>query len=564
MEIHDSFLLNSVIGFCDEIEKDERYVYYNKSDDNFLKHPLDRQIRKQLSALKAKLNKDDELPYETCKDVDLLWNFLIEKSIMCLRYFDKREPFADNGKEAFVYGLEDLNDYHTKYIEFEGVLYGSDSYYRDHVFHVIRVWLLGVFLLMSKNSKITNNSLPLIDIIHFEGEQICKIEKDLNEDVEIKELRKGAKVCNSDLNLKIIERDGIATLTGINCFSDELSIFEKISMWTIMSLCHDLGYPLEKSKKILEKTENMMEFFVNQPNIYGNIRFDGTHDSNNKDIILFTSKKMKAVNPEKGNEPMYLASIQEKYKFKYMLSLESFAHGIISSIIIYKMLIYFKETDNNSDANYKFKEEDARQFYIRRDILRAMASHTCQDIYHIDIATFPMLLFVCDELQEWGRKSWKDMYKGVANNSITLSIESFSTNEIRYNEVVDMLGAKEEQIIYNIVRVFKHQYLLYQTTFRDGQDTAKRKFDYIKHIEIKINNEEFVSIEKIVIDFEINHEKDNIFKLLIKDSGDEVKGKKKTEVEHLIGEISKALEVYVDNKKYGNVSIEDERKGGKK
>jgi len=331
-----------------------------------------------------------------------------------------------------------------------------------------------------------------------------------------------------------------------------------------MSLCHDLGYPLEKSKRILEKTEKMMEFFVNQPNIYGNIRFDGTHDSNNKDIILFTSKKMKAFSSEKGKEPIYLASIQEKYKFKYMLSLESFAHGIISSIIIYKMLIYFKETDNNSDANYKFKEEDARQFYIRRDILRAMASHTCQDIYHIDIATFPMLLFVCDELQEWGRKSWKDMYKGVANNSITLSIESFSTNEIRYSEVVDMLGAKEEQIVYNIKRIFKHQYLLYQTTFRDGQDTAKRKFDYIKHIEIKINNEEFVSIEKIVIDFEINHEKDNIFKLLIKDSGDEVKGKKKTEVEHLIGEITKVLEVYINNKKYGNVSVEDERKGRKK
>lgn len=562
MEIHDSFLLNSVVGFCDEIEKDEKYVCYNKSDDNFLKHPLDRQIKKQLSALKTKLNKDSELPYETCKDVDLLWNCLIEKSIMCLRYFDKREPFADNGKEPFVYGLEDLKEYHTKYIEFEGVLYGSDSYYRDHVFHVIRVWLLGVFLLMSKNSKITNNSLPLIDIIHFEGEQICEIEKVLDEDIRKEELKKGAKVYNSDL--KIIERDGIATLTGINSFSDELSIFEKISMWTIMSLCHDLGYPLEKSKKILEKTENMMDFFVNQPNIYGNIRFDGTHDSNNKDIILFTSKKMKALNSEKGKEPIYLASIQEKYKFKYMLSLESFAHGIISSIIIYKMLIYFKETDNNSDANYRFKEEDARQFYIRRDILRAMASHTCQDIYHIDIATFPMLLFVCDELQEWGRKSWKDMYKGVANNSITLSIESFSTNEIRYNEVVDMLGAKEEQIVYNIVRIFKHQYLLYQTTFRDGQDTAKRKFDYIKHIEIKINNEEFVSIEKIVIDFEINHEKDNMFKLLIKDSGDEVNGKKKTEVEHLIGEISKALEVYINNKKYGNVSVEDERKGGKK
>ena len=32
---------------------------------------------------------------------------------------------------------------------------------------------------------------------------------------------------------------------------------------------------------------------------------------------------------------LYKASVQEKYKFKYMLSLEAFAHGVISSIIIY-------------------------------------------------------------------------------------------------------------------------------------------------------------------------------------------------------------------------------------
>lgn len=50
---------------------------------------------------------------------------------------------------------------------------------------------------------------------------------------------------------------------------------------------------------------------------------------------------------------------------------------MISAIIIYKMLIYFIETDNNPDASYIFDNEDARQFYIRRDILRAIASHTC-------------------------------------------------------------------------------------------------------------------------------------------------------------------------------------------
>ena len=50
------------------------------------------------------------------------------------------------------------------------MLYGSDSYYRDHVFHVIRVWLLGLYLILNKNSYITETGNRLIDNIRFEGE----------------------------------------------------------------------------------------------------------------------------------------------------------------------------------------------------------------------------------------------------------------------------------------------------------------------------------------------------------------------------------------------------------
>ena len=131
--------------------------------------------------------------------------------------------------------------------------------------------------------------------------------------------------------------------------------------------------------------ENGKEAFVSNPHIDRNLRFDGTRDSNNIEIITFASKKMKFIPKKKSRKPKYRASIQDKYKFKYKLSLEDFSHGMISAIIIYKMLIYFIETDNNPDANYIFDNEDARQFYIRRDILRAIASHTCENIYHINV-----------------------------------------------------------------------------------------------------------------------------------------------------------------------------------
>ena len=38
-----------------------------------------------------------ELSYEMNGEIDKLWNMLIEKAIICLRYFDKREPFMNNG-----------------------------------------------------------------------------------------------------------------------------------------------------------------------------------------------------------------------------------------------------------------------------------------------------------------------------------------------------------------------------------------------------------------------------------------------------------------------------------
>ena len=514
-----------------------------------MNHPLDKQIKMLLCDLKNKLIKMEgvsEISYESCEEMDRIWNCLIEKAIMCLRYYDKREPFLKSKRSPFVYGLDKLEEYHKKYIDFEGLLYGSDVYYRDHVFHVFRVWLLGVFLLLSKNQKLTNKKDSLIDYIHFEGEKQSK--KEDKDEIDVKKLEKGAMYIKKD-EKKIFLLDKIVYATDMDNFSEELNPLEKISMWTIMALCHDLGYPLEKSKRVLEKTEKMMEFFVPRSSINGSMNFDGTSDYNNKDIISFISKKMKHTQYSE-NFLNYKASIQEKYKFKYMLSLENFSHGVVSSIILYKMLIYFKETDNNSDMSYTFNEEDARQFYIRRDILRAMASHTCQDIYHIDVATFPFLLLVCDELQEWGRKSWKDAYKGVSNNAVKLDIKTFNTSEISYIESIDMKNAGSDQIVDNIKRIIKRQYLFYQTTFRDGQDTAQRKFDYKKRIEITLH-ERYKEIEKIVVEMEINHEKNNKLSLETIESG-EPKGDK--DANNLVKDIIQVFKDY-DSGKYGQIEI---------
>ena len=66
------------------------------------------------------------------------------------RNVKEREPSPD--KVAF--GVDDLYKYFEEYREFEALLYGADRFYRDHIMHVFRVWLIGNWLIEKFDSKI--------------------------------------------------------------------------------------------------------------------------------------------------------------------------------------------------------------------------------------------------------------------------------------------------------------------------------------------------------------------------------------------------------------------------
>ena len=234
----------------------------------------------------------------------------------------------------------------------------------------------------------------------------------------------------------------------------------------------------------------MMQEFVSNPTVFSNFTFHGIQDNINEYIVKFMSTKLRRVKTsenEKENKisenPEYNGRIQPY--LKYTKSLEKNKHGIISAVIIYKMLLYFLESDFNLNDDYIYKTEDARQFYIRRAILRSIASHTCTDIYNIKNTTFSSLLYLCDEMQEWGRKSWNDLYSGVNPDAISLSIEKFDPEAIVYKEVVDMSGIQEtELIIDNIAKLYTRQFEIYQLIFRDGQDSNSRTFNLEKQTDI--------------------------------------------------------------------------------
>lgn len=386
-------------------------------------HPFDESVCAILRTEILPLDDSEQL-YTKIDTIKSLWFVLVEKSIKCLRYFDKREPYlVRSGKKPQAYGLDGLKKYYDEFAGFESLLYSSNQFYRDHVIHLFRTWLIG------------------FNILIYES---------------------GAERVYSQLS---IEGDADKAF--------EMNFFESVSLWTVAALCHDLGYPLEKFKSILNKTKKMMEFLVSNPSIDQDITFSGTQDQVNEYILRMISSKMKIAASADPNLP-YLLRTQAKYFIKYSKSLEDYSHGVISSIIVYKALLYFLESDFSTHDDHTFSLEDARQFCIRRDILRSIASHTCRDIYHMNATSFPLLLIICDDLQEWGRRKWSDLYSRSSSSSVEFSLVDYNRSLISVEYRFELTNSHDVSLH---IKSFYKQFEKFRLLLRDGQDTVGRSFN---------------------------------------------------------------------------------------
>ena len=427
-----------------------------------MEFPLDEDVIKRLQSLKSRIEgrNDDSEIFRCQNDIDALWAQLLDKAIKCLRYYDGREPFmgSQDKKRPVAYGIHDLREYYKKYTDFERVLYGASRYYRDHVVHVFRVWLSGI-------DQLTRNGGRCLD--HFGIKDVTDKADEIN-------------------------------LTGP----------EKISMWTIIALTHDLGYPLEKAKGILSVTQEMLSTFVTNPDISADFSFHGSQNQMNDMIVRLMSSKMvrekdlyrslpcanaegqkndDSVPADYGEEKPFVIRLQHKYYLKFLKSLENNKHGILSTLIIGKILKYFLESDYSLNDGYGFSREERRQFYIRREILRSIAAHTCDDIYQMFMGSFAFLLRICDDAQEWGRKYITELYTTSRESHQPSNLElSFNSkngvpdNRCEVSEVVTVTALGDVQSIRSLIDRFHQQFLVYMTVFRDGQDTQKRDFSFYR------------------------------------------------------------------------------------
>jgi len=283
--------------------------------------------------------------------------------------FLKRKDTREKYHDQMTLGTDELYSFLQEFQRFEPMLYGSVPHYRDHIAHVFRVYLLGQHVIKTS--------------IGFENISFSK--------------------------------------------DDLVSPSEKEAMWCIMALTHDLGISLEKVHIINQSVRSMLQKFGNIPVQEIGHSYFAQFGPISEYVVKFLSSDV----AEAGKDTKFATHIQSKYYQKFLAALGDFNHGVMSSIILMKDLVYFKEADYALDQAKLLNDEDARQFMIRREILRAIAAHSCDDIYYLGVKNFPFLLTVCDEMQEWGRPRLVDIFKR-GESSTKLTINKFDDKTVDY------------------------------------------------------------------------------------------------------------------------------------
>lgn len=275
---------------------------------------------------------------------------------MYLKHKDYRER---DYHDAFAFGVEKLARVFDGIGSFEKSVSPILERTRDHIVHVIRTFLLGWRIF-------SDSSIGFARIECGDSEF-------------------------SDVEIEI----------GDKQFAFEISEEEKEAMWCFIALCHDLGLALENiydlNRAVRSTFEQIGKLSVKELEYVVSPMFQNICDQ----VLKVTSSSIKRVDDSSDE---FAVHVQPKYYHKFMVALDSYDHGVLSCVILMRSLVYFLETDFQLDRVKNLKPEDALQFIIRNNILRSIASHNCDSIYHISVMNFPFLLVLMDEMQEWDRR----------------------------------------------------------------------------------------------------------------------------------------------------------------
>ena len=154
---------------------------------------------------------------EVAKD---LWKMLFEASM----------SFIDKDK----HGYDGLFSYFDEFVDFEELIFASDSFYRDHTIHCLWVYFLGEYL--------------------YRHEEFSFFFQDMMEEYKV-----ASKILKEFISADLLDKDG--NLAGVVASFAKLDKCQG-AIRCIIALAHDLGYPLKKIQKINSAISKIMPHFA--------------------------------------------------------------------------------------------------------------------------------------------------------------------------------------------------------------------------------------------------------------------------------------------------------------
>ncbi len=363
-------------------------------------------ISKELISLLNQLQNSSNM-HEKITLAKQIWIILFENSM----------SFIDPDKR----GYDNLFNYFEDYVNFEELIFASDSFYRDHTLHCLWVYFLGVYVHKNEDFK-------YLFKLELEKNKISKFLDDIQ------------KIENNKIKNKLY-----------NFFYIHYEVlYLNDASYCITALTHDLGYPLKKIDKINKAIRKVLPYYsIKKINEYN---FDYSLEQNNyiKEFIKSLSYEVRYdISPkvEKENYDLvdkfyksdddgsliginyeFLNSLEDNEQEIILKSIDINSyitqtknneiillqevdnnnHGIMSSYLLFNLLTCF----SNNEIHYKLNGNISKKSYkehpidrVKKDILKANIAHTTESFQISSIEGLSEFLTFIDEIEEFSRIS---------------------------------------------------------------------------------------------------------------------------------------------------------------
>jgi hypothetical protein len=174
----------------------------------------------------------------------------------------------------------------------------------------------------------------------------------------------------------------------------------KEPLWCLIALTHDLGYPIEKTKRANEMMSRMINNFGFLSQKQYDYNFTVVHQTAISELLNIMSGYITLYSKKR-----YLISTNSGMRLDFAKSFERLDHGVMSAYLLLTTLDYICDTMSVTFDSLSIYDDpkDISDMVAVILLLSAISAHTNKNWYTQELYDTPTLLFLCDELEEFSR-----------------------------------------------------------------------------------------------------------------------------------------------------------------